>query len=93
MFNTFALYIGEDFSTLPPSMCTELASEYCVSQAVAGPYMVNTYFMLATMILAAMAVLGTYFMPEVTFGYEQFETPLIYAAWGTLPISPPTYRK
>lgn len=47
--------------------------------------MVNTYFMLATMILAAMAVLGTYFMPEVTFGYEQFETPLIYAAWGTLP--------
>lgn len=47
--------------------------------------MVNTYFMLATMILAAMAVLGTYFMPEVTFGYEQFETPLIYAAWGTFP--------
>ena len=47
--------------------------------------MVNTYFMLATMILAAMAVLGTYFMPEATFGYEQFETPLIYAAWGTLP--------
>lgn len=44
LFNTFALYIGEDFSTLPPSMCTELASEYCVSQAVAGPYMVNTYF-------------------------------------------------
>ena len=47
--------------------------------------MINTYFMLATMILAAMTVLGTYFMPEVRFGYEQFSTPLIYAAWGTLP--------
>ena len=47
--------------------------------------MINTYFMLTTMILAAMTLLGTYFMPEVRFGYEQFETPLIYAAWGTLP--------
>ena len=47
--------------------------------------MINTYFMLTTMILAVMTVLGTYFMPETTFGYEQFEAPLIYAAWGTLP--------
>ena len=47
--------------------------------------MINTYFMLTTMILAAMTLLGTYFMPEVKFGYEQFEAPLIYAAWGTLP--------
>lgn len=47
--------------------------------------MINTYFMLTTMILVVMAVLGTYFMPEIRFGYEQFETPLIYAAWGTLP--------
>ena len=47
--------------------------------------MINTYFMLATMILVVMAVLGTHFMPEVRFGYEQFEAPLTYAAWGTLP--------
>ena len=47
--------------------------------------MINTYFMLTTMILVVMAVLGTYFMPEVRFGYGEFETPLIYAAWGTLP--------
>ena len=47
--------------------------------------MINTYFMLATMILAVMMILGMYFMPEVRFGYEAFGTPLIYAAWGTLP--------
>lgn len=44
LFNTFALYIGEDFSTLPPSTCTELATECCVSQIVEGPFKVNTYF-------------------------------------------------
>lgn len=47
--------------------------------------MINTYFMLATMILGVMAVLGTYFMPDTRFGYDQFGIPLIYAAWGTLP--------
>ena len=47
--------------------------------------MINTYFMLTTMILAVMMVLGTYFMPEIRFGYDQFKQPLIYAAWGTLP--------
>lgn len=47
--------------------------------------MINTYFMLATMILAVMTVLGMYFMPDVRFGYEAFGTPLIYAAYGTLP--------
>lgn len=47
--------------------------------------MINTYFMLVTMILGVMAVLGMYFMPDVTFGYEGFMAPLIYAAYGTLP--------
>ena len=47
--------------------------------------MINTYFMLATMILAVMTVLGMYFMPDMRFGYEAFGTPLIYAAYGTLP--------
>ena len=47
--------------------------------------MISTYFMLTTMILVVMTVLGTYFMPEVRFGYKEFEAPLTYAAWGTLP--------
>ena len=47
--------------------------------------MINTYFMLATMIVGAMTILGMYFMPDVKFGYEAFATPLIYAAYGTLP--------
>ena len=47
--------------------------------------MMNTYFMLATMILGVMTILGTYFMPDVRFGYEAFANPLIYAAYGTIP--------
>ena len=47
--------------------------------------MLSTYFMLATMILGVMAVLGTHFMPDVRFGYEAFTIPLIYAAYGTIP--------
>ena len=44
LFNNLSRYIGDDFSTLPPSMCTEFATECCVSQMVEGPYQVNTYF-------------------------------------------------
>ena len=47
--------------------------------------MISTYFMLVTMILIIMALLGTQFMPETRFGYEAFVTPLIYAAYATLP--------
>ena len=47
--------------------------------------MIYTYFMLVTMILGVMMVLGSYFMPDVRFGYEAFGTPLRYAALGTLP--------
>ena len=47
--------------------------------------MINTYFMLVTMILAVMMVLGTQFMPEVVFGYEGFSAPLKYAFFATLP--------
>ena len=46
---------------------------------------INTYFMLVTMILGVMAILGTYFMPDVKFGYEVFGIPLLYAALGTIP--------
>lgn len=43
LFNTLSLYIGEDFSTLPPSICNEFATDFCVTQTVEGSYVVNTY--------------------------------------------------
>lgn len=43
LFSNFVRHIGDDFSTLPPSLCTEFATEYCISQTVYGPYEVNTY--------------------------------------------------
>ena len=47
--------------------------------------MINTYFMLVTMISGVMLILGVNFMPDASFGYEAFKMPLIYAAFGTLP--------
>ena len=47
--------------------------------------MIYTYFMLVTMILGVMLVLGTYFLPEARFGYEAFGMPLLYAFYGTIP--------
>ncbi len=43
LFNNFVRYIGDDFTTLPPSICTEFPTEYCVSQLIEGNYVVNTY--------------------------------------------------
>lgn len=43
LFNNFVRYIGDDFTTLPPSVCTEFATEHCVSQSINGNYLVNTY--------------------------------------------------
>ena len=47
--------------------------------------MINTYFMLVTMIAGVMALLGQAFFPDASFGYEPYATLLIYAAYGTLP--------
>ena len=44
LFSNFARHIGDDFSTLPPNLCTEFAAECCVSQLVKGHFEVNTYF-------------------------------------------------
>ena len=44
LFNNLVRHIGDDFSTLPPSLCTEIATEHCISQKIDGPYIVNTYF-------------------------------------------------
>ena len=43
LFNNLVHYIGDDFSTLPPSFCTEFATDCCISQIINGPYEVNTY--------------------------------------------------
>lgn len=43
LFKNFVHYIGEDFTILPPSVCTEFATEHCVSQSINGDYVVNTY--------------------------------------------------
>lgn len=42
-FKNLVRYIGDDFTTLPPSVCTEFATEHCVSQTINGSYQVNTY--------------------------------------------------
>ena len=42
-FKNLVRYVGDDFTTLPPSVCTEFATEHCVSQSINGSYQVNTY--------------------------------------------------
>ena len=42
-YNNLVRYIGDDFTSLPPSICTEIATECCVSQMIDGPYVINTY--------------------------------------------------
>ena len=43
LYNNFVRYIGDDFTSLPPTICTEFASEFCVSQMIDGGYVANTY--------------------------------------------------
>lgn len=47
LFKNFVHYIGEDFTILPPSVCTEFATEHCVSQSINGDYVVNTYISMS----------------------------------------------
>lgn len=44
LFSNFVRYIGDDFSSLPPSVCSEFPTECCVSQTIHGSYTINTYF-------------------------------------------------
>ena len=44
LYNNFVRYIGDDFSSLPPSFYTEFPTDNCVSQTIEGSYVVNTYF-------------------------------------------------
>lgn len=43
LYSNFVRYIGDDFASLPPSICTEFATECCVSQTIEGHYVINTY--------------------------------------------------
>ena len=47
LFKNFVHYVGEDFTILPPSACTEFATEHCVSQSINGDYIINTYISMS----------------------------------------------
>ena len=63
LFNNFVRHIGDDFSVLPPSTCTEFPTEYCVSQTIQGSYVANTYLSMdeSTAIEFASRYSGEYF--------------------------------
>jgi len=46
---------------------------------------ITTYVTLVTLITLLLYVLGSYFFPDASFGYEGFASPLIFAACATLP--------
>lgn len=43
LYNNFIRFIGDDFTALPPTPCTEFPTECCVMQSIQGNYQVNTY--------------------------------------------------
>ena len=43
LFNNFIRFIGDDFTALPPDLCTEFPTECCVKQSINGNYEINTY--------------------------------------------------
>lgn len=43
LFNNFIRFIGDDFSPLPPDVCTEFTADHCIKQSIAGNYEINTY--------------------------------------------------
>ena len=46
---------------------------------------ITTYVTLVTLITVIFYVMGSYFFPDASFGYESFASPLIFAACATLP--------
>lgn len=46
----------------------------------------SAYFILVTLITAAVYIIGIHADPAASFGYEAFARPLIYAALSLLPI-------
>ena len=69
LFNNFVRYIGDDFTALPASICTEFATEYCVSQSIQGNYIVNTYIGMDE--ASALAFAGRY-SNEIFDRYDEY---------------------
>ena len=69
LFNNFVRYIGDDFTALPASVCTEFATEHCVAQSIHGNYIVNTY--LAMDEASAIAFAGRY-SGEIFDRYDEY---------------------
>ena len=46
----------------------------------------STYFIVVTLVVVCMLVLGTVFQPNQTFGYDVFFSPLLYGLLGVLPM-------
>lgn len=43
LFNNFIRFIGDDFSALPPDLCTVFPAECCIKQPINGSYEINAY--------------------------------------------------
>lgn len=46
----------------------------------------NTYFIVVTLVVVSTFLLGMIFQPDQQFGYEAFLSPLIYGFFGVLPM-------
>lgn len=44
LFNNLIRFIGEDFTPLNPSLCSEYLTNHCSSQVIAGDFSITTYF-------------------------------------------------
>ncbi len=47
LLNNLIRFIGDDFTLVPPSICKEYPTNYCVSQRITGPFSVKTYIDMA----------------------------------------------
>lgn len=43
LLNNLIRFIGDDFTLVPPSLCTEYPTNYCISQNIVGDFSVRTY--------------------------------------------------
>ncbi len=55
IYNNFIRFIGDDFTALPPYVCKEFPTEYCVRQPIHGNYEVDTYISMDTATALAFA--------------------------------------
>lgn len=55
LFNNLIRFIGDDFTALPPDLCTEFPTEYCVKQSINGNYEINTYLSMEETVALAFA--------------------------------------